>query len=590
MLKADPEFRKTMQSKITPVHNTELDDTGNNTQQFDNADNIEDVRASQAHSGSLSSQQVISLQRTFGNQATMNYLNRHRPQTGQAKVIQRALSFDASWAKGRFSFVTGYDPATAQAELTGPFDLLKTSIQDMRGILDKSPQLAGWNNDLVKLETFITNAEAQPITYNQRQTIKDQIANQAGDAATLKANIERDVARYKKAAEEKEKRIRDHEALMVKQQEEKRQKAEDIRLAAEADKIRLAQVEETRLEKQRLADEEVKRKAAEAEKLRVEQQQKLLAAKQLKDAQARLAEEARLKKEEAEKQEAARLLKEKTRKAFIALGEAAAALKATGKLAEARRILNDGQVPALLVGYNTAEANANAAYNVAKAAGTQSLETIELAKKAFEALEKKAGQVISTYMNDPAVKKARIKQAADWLCAERGKEQKILIADYRKAAEKFWLAESYGDKIKQKYQELYGSEQQRTHIATMKTPDQKILTKGAAVSAYISKLLAKGKISPNRVVSVYRTGSDPAPKYSIKVTLTGMTAHVLHAHMTGAHTVADGPDPVHIKKTTGGTTEIYGPSYRVRPTDFDAILPPVDQIKTARERSDLKDD
>jgi hypothetical protein len=405
----------------------------------------------------------------------------------------------------------------------------------------------------------------------------------AKDAATLKGNIDEAIERNKKAEEEKEKKRIAHEALMKEQQEQKRQKIE-------AEKLRLELAEKAELEEKRLAEEEKKRQAAEAEKLRVEHEQKLLAAKQIKEAQARQQEEERLKKEEAEKQEAARLLKEQTRKAFIALGEAGSALQATGKPVEARRILDDGQVPTLLAGYNTAEANAKAAYNVAKAAETRSLETIELAKKAFEALEKKADQVISTYVNDPAVKKARIRQAADWLCAERGKEQKILIADYRKAAGKFWLDESYGDKIKQKYLELYGTEQQRTHAVTMKTADQKILTKGAAVSAYISKLLAKDKIRPNRVVSVYRTGSDPAPKYSIKVALTGMTAHVLHAHMTGEHAVAGGPDPVHIKKTTGGTTEIYGPSYRVRPTDFAAILPPLNEIRTARERSDLKDE
>jgi hypothetical protein len=562
MLKADPQFRKVMHSKLNPAPDSELDSPV--TDPAPNPDTGADVRASQAQPGQLNSQQVISLQRTLGNQATIHYLNQRRLQTGQAKVIQRALAFDASWGKGMFSFATGYDPATAQAELTGPFDLLKTSVQDMRGLLNKTGQLAGWDKDLRKLEAFINASEARPIAYGERQAIKDQIAAMNKDAATLKGNIDEAIERNKKAEAEKEKKRIAHEALMEKQQLEKRQKAE-------AEKLRLEQEEKVKLEEKRLAEEEEKRQAAEAEKLRVEQQQKLLAAKQLKDAQARQREEERLKKEEAEKQEAARLLKEQTRKAFVALGEAGAALQATGKPVEARRILDGGYVPTLLAGYNTAEADARAAYNVAKTAGTRSLETIELARQSFAAWEKKADRVISTYVNDPVVTKARVKEAADWLCAERGKEQKILIAECREAAKKFWLNESYGEKIKRKYQELHGTTQQQAHNATMKTPDQKIQTKGAAVSAYISKLLAKNKIRPNRVVSVYRTGSDPAPKYSVKVALTGMTAHVLHAHMTGDHTVADGPDPVHIKKTTGGTTEVYGPSYRVRPIDFAAI-------------------
>lgn len=579
MLKADPEFKRAMQSKLSSNPKPELE-----TAETEPANNtIADAREPQANPGHVSSQQVISLQRTLGNQATIHYLNQRRQQTGQGKVIQRALEFDASWNKGMFSGLSGYDPATAQAELSVPFDQLKTSVQEMRGMLDKSTQLGGWNKDLRKLETFINTAEAKPITYSERQAIKNQIAEQAEAAATLKANIESTIEKNKKAEEEKEKRRIAHEALMEEQKEQKRQKAE-------AEKLQLELAEKAQLEEKRLAEEEKKRQAVEAEKLRVEQEQKLLAAKQLQAEKARLEEEARLKAEELQKKEEARLLKEQTKKAFEALEGAAATLKATKKPGEARRILDEGNVPTLLEGYNTAQANANAAYNVAKSEATRSLATIELANQAFKALEKAADQVISTYLSDPAVRKARIRQAADWLCAEKGENQKILIAEFRSAAEKFRLDKDYGEKIRQKYQELYGSDQQKAHIATMKTPDQKILTKGAAVSAYISKLLANGKISPDRVVGVYRTGSDPAPKYSIKVKLNGMTAHVLHAHMTGAHTVAAGPDPVHLKKTTGGTKEIGVASYKVNQPDFATILPPQDRIRAAREQSDLTDD
>ncbi|WP_224248134.1 eCIS core domain-containing protein [Hyalangium gracile] len=117
---------------------------------------------------------------------------------------------------------------------------------------------------------------------------------------------------------------------------------------------------------------------------------------------------------------------------------------------------------------------------------------------------------------------------------------------------------------------------------TKKTPDWKLSTRVASVE----ELVTNNEISVAELMNVYMTSSDKNGGYSIRVRLNNMTGHVLHAHMTADHDVAQGPDPVHIKKTTGNTKEVASDSHPVPPELRALLLPPKETIKQAKESYD----